>query len=110
MYFKKVGEIFARNALSNGIIRSAQLMSQIAYIIGRIFRIVSMTQSFINKRLLPLVSEKQLPELPQTWLITRLHPIIEQREQTPTSRIDLLQLMMQVMTKEVINVSKIYQT
>ena len=42
----------------------------------------------------------QLNELQGVWLFNRLDPIIEQRQKTPTSRVDVLQLMMQVMTDE----------
>lgn len=44
--------------------------------------------------------------MPAMWLLKRLDPIIEQRQQTPTSRIDVLQLMMQVMTDKKINVKE----
>ena len=47
--------------------------------------------------------------MPGMWIFKRVHSIITQRLETPTSRIDVLQLMLQVMTEEAINVSKIYQ-
>ena len=49
----------------------------------------------------------QLNEMPVMWLQHRLHTIVEQRQQTPTSRVDLLQLMLQVTTNEPIIVSGI---
>jgi hypothetical protein len=52
-------------------------------------------------------SHQQLNEDPLTWLLNRLHTIVEQRQQNPTSRVDLLQLMLQVTTKETIDVNKI---
>lgn len=108
MYLKKVGEIFGRNIMSNVFIRYTQLLPAAATIVGRLFVFINKTRTFINNQLLPLVSEKQLQEFPSVWLMNRLPPILEHREQTPTSRIDLLQLMLQVMTKDVINVSNIY--
>lgn len=56
-------------------------------------------------RILPWVTKKQLPELPGQWLVKRLNPVIEQRQQTPNPRTDVLQLMLQVMTNEPVNVS-----
>ena len=110
IYFRKVEEIFTRSVRTNGFFRFAQLAPEIANIIGKIFSFNSTVRAFINMHLLPLISKKQLHELPSTWLLNRLHPIVEQRQQTPTSRVDVLQLMLQVMTEETINVSKIYQT
>lgn len=69
------------------------------------FSTVNEVRSFINIQVLPLITEKQLHELPFTWLLNRLHPILEQRQKTPTSRVDVLQLMLQVMTDENIQVS-----
>jgi hypothetical protein len=57
--------------------------------------------------ILSLISEKQLHEQPGMWLLKRLHPIVEQRQKNPTSRVDVLQLMLQVMTEDPINVSNI---
>jgi len=106
MYFKKVEEIFARSLRSNIFFKITQLVPEIANIIVRIFFGMNKARSFINMHLLPLISKKQLHELPGMWLLNRLHPIIEQRQQTTTSRVDVLQLMLQVMTDEKINVSK----
>jgi hypothetical protein len=105
-----VEELFARSIRSNSFFKFAQLAPEIANIIGKIFFGINTARAFINIHLLPLISKKQLRELPGMWLFNRLHPIIEQRQQTPTSRVDVLQLMLQVMTEEAINVSKIYQT
>ena len=60
-------------------------------------------QSFVNLYVLPRITSKRLPERPGFWLVNRLDPIIEQRQKTPTSRVDVLQLMLQVMTDEKIN-------
>jgi hypothetical protein len=88
--------------------RFAQLAPEIANIIGKIFSVNNTARSFINMHILPWISNKQLHELPGMWLYKRLYPVIEQRQQTSTSRVDVLQLMLQVMTEEAINVSKIY--
>jgi hypothetical protein len=105
IYFKKVEEIFVRSIRTNSFFRFAQLMPEIASIIGKIFSFNNTARAFINMHLLPLISKKQLHELPGLWLLKRLHPIIEQRQRTPSSRVDVLQLMLQVMTEEAINVS-----
>ena len=67
---------------------------------------INSVRVFLNEHILPLISTKQLPELPSMWLLSRLHLILEQRQKTPTSRVDVLQLMLQVMTDKLINVSK----
>ena len=56
--------------------------------------------------LLPLISTKQLLEMPSMWLLNRLDSIIEQRQQAVNSRNDILQLMLQVMADETDNSSK----
>jgi len=104
-----VEEVFVRNFRTSSFFKLAQLVPEIAKIIGRIFFGINTARTFINMHLLPLISAKQLPELPGAWLLNRLHPIIEQRQKTPTSRVDVLQLMLQVMTEEAINVSTNYQ-
>ena len=109
MYFKKVEELFVRSIRTNGFFKLAQLVPEIAKIIGRIFFGINTARAFINMHFLPLISKKQLHEQPSTWLLNRLHPIIEQRQKTPTSRVDVLQLMLQVMTEEPMKVSKIYR-
>jgi hypothetical protein len=81
---------------------------ELADIISKIYFVINTVRAFINIRVLPLISKKQLHELPGMWLMNRLHPIVDQRQQTPTSRVDVLQLMMQVMTDEKVNVNRIY--
>ncbi|CAF1062977.1 unnamed protein product [Adineta steineri] len=103
IYFKKVEEIFVRSIRSNSFFRLSQLLPELAYIIGKVFFGINMIRAFINIHILSLISKKELPELPSIWLFNRLHPIIEQRQKTPTSRVDVLQLMMQVMTDEKIH-------
>jgi hypothetical protein len=103
-----VEEIFVRSIRMNIFFRFAQLAPELTKIIGKIFVINNTVRAYINMHLLPLISKKQLHELPAAWLLRRLDPIVAQRQQTPTSRVDVLQLMLQVMTEEKINVSKIY--
>ena len=107
MFFKKMEELFARSIRSNSFFRFAQLVPEIGNVVGKIFFGVNTLRAFINMHFLPLISNIQLRELPNMWLINRLDPVIEQRLKTPTSRVDVLQLMLQVMTEETINVSKI---
>lgn len=86
----------------NIFFKLAQLIPDIGFLIGKIFLAIGRLTALINTRILPLISNKRLPERAAAWLFTRLYPIIEQRQQTPTSRVDVLQLMLQVMTdKEV---------
>ena len=106
MYFKKVEELFALGASANIAFKFAQLMPERANVIGKTFVGINAVRAFINTHLLPLISNKQLPEIPAIWIRNRLYPIIKQRQQTPTSRVDVLQLMLQVMTEEPIKVSK----
>jgi hypothetical protein len=109
MYFKKVEELFGAGIKSSTFFKFLQLMPQMRNIVGKIFHGIYTVRAFINIHLLSLVSKRELHERPDMWLFKRLHPIIEQRQQTPTSRVDLLKLMLQVVTDEKINVSKIYQ-
>jgi hypothetical protein len=109
MYFKKVEEFFALSANMSIVFKLAQLMPERANVIGKIFFGINAMRAFINTHILPLISNKRLSEIPAIWIRNRLHPIIEQRQQTPTSRVDVLQLMLQVMTEEPIKVSKINQ-
>jgi hypothetical protein len=110
IYFKKVEQIFARSIRSNFVFKLTQVAPELADIISKIYFSINNIRAFINIHVLPLISKKQLYELPGMWLVNRLHPIIDQRQQTPTSRVDVLQLMMQVMTDKKVNVSTIYQT
>jgi len=104
MYFKKVEELFDGRMKSTLIYKLLQLLPQIRYMFVKIFDVINNIQAFINIHLLGSVSKKRLHEQPALWLHKRLHPILEQRQQTPTSRVDLLQLMLQVITDEQINV------
>jgi hypothetical protein len=109
MYFKKVEEFFALGASMSTIFKFVQLMPERANAIGKIFFRINAMRAFINTHILPLISNKRLSEVPAIWIRNRLHPIIEQRQQTPTSRVDVLQLMLQVMTEEPIKVNKIHE-
>ena len=110
IYFKQVEQIFNPVMKSTLFYKLLQLLPPIRPVLGKIFDNMNGIRTFLNLRLLPLISNKQLDEWPVVWLHNRLHPILEQREQTPTSRIDLLQLMLQVKTDEqIINVSYTYK-
>ena len=100
MYFKKVEEIFTRTDRMSSLFKFSQIMPALAEITTKIFFTINKFRAFINMYILPLVSNVQLAELPNVWLFNRLGPIIDQRQKTPTSRIDLLQLMMEAMTDE----------
>ena len=102
--------MFAGNFKEHPLYKLAQVVPDTGKLIGMLFYGISTAQAFINMHILPWVSKKQLPELPIMWLIKRLDPIIEQRQQTPTSRVDVLQLMLQVMTDKPIDVSQINYT
>ena len=80
-------------------------------VLSLLFSINNTTRMFINTRLLPSVSSTlQIDELPFTWLRNPLHTIVEHRQKTPSSRIDLLKLMLQVMsTEKQIDMSSILQ-
>lgn len=106
LYFKKVEELFAHDMESDRSFRLAQLLPELAPIIGIVPFSSIIGRVLINTYILPLISNKQLEESALIWLFKRIHPIIEQREQTPTSRMDLLQLMLQVMTEETQDGSK----
>ncbi|CAF1362239.1 unnamed protein product [Adineta ricciae] len=100
IYFKKVEEIFARSFRLNPAVKFSQLVPEMACLVGKLVFILAAVRAFVNIYILPLVTKNQIYELPNTWLFNRLNPIIEQREQTPTSRVDVLQLMLQVMTDQ----------
>ena len=104
MYFKKVEELFDGRMKSTLFFKLLQLVPQLRSALVRIFDAINNVRAFINIHLLSSVSKKQLHERPDAWLHHRLHSILEQRQQTPTSRVDLLQLMLQVITDEQINV------
>lgn len=110
VYFKKVEDLFVHDMESDRSFRFAQLVPATASIVSKFIFGDIIARVLINLYILPLISNKQLDEPPLIWLFKRINPIIEQRQQTPTSRVDLLQLMLQVMTEEAINVSKIYRT
>ncbi|UJR12510.1 hypothetical protein I4U23_016685 [Adineta vaga] len=103
IYFKKVEEIFASSIRLNPFAKFSQLVPILANLIGKTFFGLNAVRAFINIHLLSLISNKELPEAPFIWLFNRLNPIIEQRQQTPTSRVDVLQLMLQVMTNEIVH-------
>ncbi|CAF0773946.1 unnamed protein product [Adineta steineri] len=103
MYFKKVEELFGARIRSSIFFKLLQVVPQVRTTIVKIFDSINNVRAFINIRILPSVSKKQLHERPDMWLHNRLHSVIEQRQQTPTSRVDLLQLMLQVITTEQIN-------
>ena len=107
IYFQKVQELFESHSLGkNWLFRSAQLLPEILNILAHLFDLNNSVRLFLNTRILPLISPKlRVKELPIPWLINRLHTIVEHRQQITTSRIDLLQLMLQVMSKEPVNVS-----
>jgi hypothetical protein len=95
---------------TNFFIRFYQVVPEIGVILTRLFSVTNNARTFINTRLLPLISSTiQLNESPVMWLLNRLHTIVEQRQKTPISRADLLQLMLQVTTNEAIHVSKIFR-
>ncbi|CAF0993668.1 unnamed protein product [Adineta steineri] len=103
IYLKKIDEFFARGFQMDGFHKFAQLAPEIANIITEMYFGLNNVKVFLNTHILPLISTKRLDELSNMWLLTRLDPIIEQRLKTPTSRVDLLKLMLDVMTDEPIN-------
>ena len=110
IYFKKIEEAFGDGNISNiALFKFAQLVPEIGTVLGQIFSTSSTALTFINTQLLPMISStEQLHETPFVWLFNRLHTIVEQRQQVPSSRADLLELMLRVITKEPINVSKTF--
>lgn len=112
IYFKKVAEFFdGTSVLDSFLYRAGEIVPQIHVILGKLFRLDTYTRTLINTRILPLISSTaQLNELPITWLLNRLHVIVERRQETPISRIDLLHYMLQDTTKESIDVSNILST
>ena len=100
IYFQKVEEIFACNIRTSFIFKLTLLIPELTIIIGRIASYISTIQTWINTHVLPLISNRRLYELPGMWLLNRLSPIIDERQKTPTSRVDVLQLMMQAMIDE----------
>ncbi|CAF1165236.1 unnamed protein product [Adineta steineri] len=102
IYLNKLEELFGSNTvLKSSIFRMTLLIPAIRNILSRLYLIHNTARKYINTRVLPLISStKQLDESAFMWLLNRLHTIVEQRQETPISRKDLLQLMLQVMTKE----------
>ncbi|CAF4038013.1 unnamed protein product, partial [Adineta steineri] len=102
IYFKKVEELVGiHTVLKSSIFKMTQLVPEIRDILGRLYIVHNTARKYINTRVLPLISStKQLDESAFAWLLNRLHTIVEQRQETPISRKDLLQLMLQAMTKE----------
>jgi len=81
-------------------------MPELTNVIVKIFFAIQNVRTFINTYILPWISnKKRLSEQPVTWLTSRLETVLDQRQQMSTSRVDVLQLMLQVMTEEKINVS-----
>jgi len=100
IYFQKVEEVFVGTLRKTIFFKLIQLFPEIRMFISRIFFSVNTIRAFVNTHLLPLITDKQLEELPAFWLINRLGPIVDQRQKAKTSRVDVLQLMLQVMTDE----------
>ena len=109
IYFKKVKELFGNKIFNKGfLMKSVQVVPEIGLVLAQLFSITNNTLTFINTRLLPLISSTiQLNEMPVMWLLNRVHTIVERRQQTFIPRVDLLQMMLLVTTKEITNVSKI---
>ena len=106
IYFTKLEEFFSQNIRSSGFFRFLQLMPELTNVIVKIFFAIQNVRTFINTYILPWISnKKRLSEQPVTWLTSRLETVLDQRQQMSTSRVDVLQLMLQVMTEEKINVS-----
>ena len=108
---KKVQELFDDNPLDKGfLLKAAQVVPEIGSVLGVLFVLTNNTLTYINTRLLPLISSTmQLNEMPIMWIRNRVHTIVEQRRQRPIPRVDLLQLMLQVTTNETIDVSKLFK-
>ena len=107
IYFQKIKELFDDNFFDKGfLLKAAQVVPEIGVVLRPLFSITTNTLTFINTRLLPLISpNKQLNEMPIIWLIKRLHTIVEQRQRNPISRADLLQLMLQSATNDPVQVN-----
>lgn len=99
---KKVGELFDENTIGKSwLFRSAQVLPEMNKVLSRLFSMNNTARMLINTRVLPFISSTlQVNELPFTWLRKRLHTIVEHRQNTSSSRSDLLKLMLQVMTSE----------
>ncbi|CAF1526975.1 unnamed protein product [Adineta ricciae] len=99
IYFRKVSEFFDTSAIDTNILyRSAQLMPIIETLLGRLFAVTNKALTVINTRLLPFISPtRQLSEVPITWLVNRVHTIVDQRQKIPILRPDLLNLMLETM-------------
>jgi hypothetical protein len=104
IYFQKINEFLADDVFTDNVVaRLALLVPEFGYILRRVFSVVTNIITLINTKLLPLISKKQLGEPPAIWFANRLHNIVEQRLETPTSQNDLLQLMLQAVAKKVVN-------
>ena len=103
--------MFDDNPLDKGfLLKAAQVVPEIGSVLGVLFVLTNNTLTYINTRLLPLISSTmQLNEMPIMWIRNRVHTIVEQRRQRPIPRVDLLQLMLQVTTNETIDVSKLFK-
>ncbi|CAF1056683.1 unnamed protein product [Adineta steineri] len=102
IYLNKLEGLFDNHSvMKSPIFKVTQLIPEIKNILGRLYVVHNTVRKYINTKVLPLISStKQLDESAYMWLQNRLHTIVEQRQETPISRKDLLQLMLQVMTKE----------
>ncbi|CAF1058719.1 unnamed protein product [Adineta steineri] len=103
IYFKKLEEIFGRNVRSSGFFKLAKLMPQLANIIAKVLFSIINTKTFINKHVMPWISKKQLNEFPVVWLLNRLREVVDERQKTATSRVDVLQLMLEALNEEKTN-------
>jgi len=91
------------------IFKCIQVVPQISVILSRFFSLDANVRTFINARLLPLISSTmQLKEVPLMWLNNRMHTIVQHRQQIPIARIDLMHLMLRTMSEETITVSKLF--
>ncbi|CAF0763222.1 unnamed protein product [Adineta steineri] len=102
IFVQKVEEfVGVHGVMKSSIFKMAQLVPQFRNILGRLYLAHNSARKYINTTVLPLISStKQLDESAYAWLLNRLHIIVEQRQETPISRKDLLQLMLDVMVKE----------
>lgn len=105
-------ELFEDDVLgTSSLVKATEIVPEIRIALAYLFSIATKVRTVVNTKLLPLVSSKtQLSETPVMWLLHRLHTIVEQRQQNPTSRNDRLQLMLQVTTDQPVKVNEIFAT
>mgnify|MGYP002378798975 CR=1 FL=1 len=102
VYMKRSLTLFSRDPEQMFIIRLSHLMPFLDPLIIQLFNITLKTVNFLSTKLPFLLKTTQ--ESPHFWIFKQLEDIVKEKLRTSDKRVDLLQLMLDALTEEIINV------